>query len=342
MKVLSWLATALLLIIAAMVIFALVLPRAGTDPETAEPDSHPQADHSPGASGSDNVGQPSRWVGQSDTAVLPDTLPVSLSGTSVPSGWVRVDSNGHLIPTPSLRQLFEYYLSAMGEESLQLLVVRIEKELDRLGEPARSEALNILGNYLDYKLALGDLEVSYGRDPVDSLRETERRMQEIQGLRRTWLDADTADAFFAREEAVDRFQLEQRRIAGDDTLTEEQRAQALADAERALPAPLRRAREDTRRFAEYEQVRQDLADNPEALRAWREEAFGIEMSQQLAKVEARQKAWAQRWQVYREERQALERAGLAAPEREAAIDALRDRYFSGPERVRAKALDSLQ
>lgn len=253
-----------------------------------------------------------------------------------------MDSNGNLIPTPSLRQLFEYYLSAMGEESPQLLVARIEKELGRLGEPARSEALNILGNYLDYKLALGDLEASYSRGPGGGLRETERRMQEIQGLRRTWLDADTADAFFAREEAVDRFQLELRRIAGDDTLTEEQRAQALSDAERALPAPLRRAREDTRRFAEYEQVRQDLADNPEALKAWREDAFGSEMSQQLAKVEARQKAWEQRWQAYRAERQALERAGLAGPEREAAIDALRDRYFTGPERVRAKALDSLQ
>ena len=342
MKVLSWLATALLLIIAAIVIFALAFTRPGTDPGAAQPISHKQADRPPGASGSGSIGRPSRWVGQSDAAVLPDTLPVSLSGTSVPSGWARVDSNGNLIPTPSLRQLFEYYLSAMGEESLQRLVARIEQELERLGQPARSDALHILGNYLDYKLALGDLEASYGREPVDNLRETERRMQEIQGLRRTWLDADTAQAFFAREEALDRFQLEQRRIADDDTLTEEQRTQALADAERALPAPLRRDREDTRRFAEYEQVRKDLADNPEALEAWREEAFGAELSQQLAKVEARQKAWDQRWQAYREERQALERAGLAAPERQVAIEALRDRYFNGPDRIRARALDSLQ
>ncbi|MCG2580201.1 MAG: lipase [Marinobacter sp.] len=342
MKVLSWLATVLLLIIAAIVIFALAYPRPGIDPEPSRPDSDQRADHLSGASGSDNVGLPSRWIGQSNTAVIPETLPASLSGTSAPSGWARVDSNGNLIPTPSLRQLFEYYLSALGEEPLRQLVARIEQELGRLVEPARSEALNILGNYLDYKLALGDLEASYGQGSVDSLGETERRMQEIQGLRRAWLDADTAEAFFAREEAVDRFQLEQRRIAGDNTLTEEQRAQARAAAEQALPGPLRRAREDTRRFAEYELARQNLADNPDALRAWREEAFGVKISQQLAEVEARQQAWEQRWQAYRQERQVLERAGLAEPEREAAIKDLRGRYFSGPDRVRARALDSLQ
>lgn len=342
MKVLSWLATALLLIIAAIVIFALAYPRPGIDPEPTRPGSDQRADHLSGASGSDNVGRPSRWIGQSNTAMIPETLPASLSGTSAPSGWARVDSNGNLIPTPSLRQLFEYYLSALGEEPLRQLVARIEQELGRLVEPAHSEALNILGNYLDYKLALGDLEASYGQGPVDSLRETERRMQEIQGLRRAWLDADTAEAFFAGEEAVDRFQLEQRRIAGDDTLTEEQRAQALVAAEQALPGALRRAREDTRRFTEYERARQNLADNPDALRAWREEAFGVKISQQLAEVEARQQAWEQSWQAYRQERQALERAGLAEPEREAAIKDLRGRYFSGPDRVRARALDSLQ
>lgn len=342
MKVLSWLATAMLLIIAAIAIFALALPGAGTDPELAPPVSHRQADQLPGATASDDAAPPSQWVGQSNATVIPDTLPASLSGTSAPSGWARVDGNGNLIPTPSLRQLFEYYLSALGEEPLRQLVARIELELEALGEPARSEALNILGNYLDYKLALGDLEASYDEGPAAGLKETERRMREIQGLRRAWLDADTAEAFFAREEAVDRFQLEQRRIALDDTLTEQQRTQALALAEQALPAPLRRARETTRRFAEYEQVRQEFAGNPEALRAWREDAFGVEIAQQLAEVEARQRDWEQRWQAYRQERQALERAGLAAPEREAAIEALRDRYFTGTERVRASALDSLQ
>lgn len=337
MRVLSWLATALLVIIAAIVVVALLLPDAGTDSGPARPDSH-QPDSAPTAP--DSNSQPSRWLGQRSAVALPDTLPASLSGTSPPKGWDRVDGNGNLIPTSSLRQLFEYYLSALGEEPLRQLVARIEQELSALDEPAHSEALNILGNYLDYKLALGDLESSYGQEAADSLLDTRRRMQEIHALRRTWLDADTAEAFFADEEAVDRFQLEQRRIADDESLTAEQRSRAVAAAEQDLPATVRRAREDTRRFAEYEQARQELAGDPDALAAWREEAFGAEISQQLAEVEARRKDWDQRWQAYSQERRELDSAGLAGPEREAAIEDLRNRYFSGPERARAQALDS--
>lgn len=333
----------MLVIIAAIVVIVLLLADAGIDSGQSRSESH-QPDSAPVdlAPAPDNDGQPSRWVGQRSTVVLLDTLPASLNGTSPPKGWARVDSNGNLIPTSSLRQLFEYYLSALGEESLRQLVARIEQELATLDEPAHSEALNILGSYLDYKLALGDLESSYGQGAADSLLETRRRMQEIHALRRAWLDADTAEAFFAHEEAVDRFQLEQRRIAGDESLTDEQRSRAVAAAEQDLPAPVRRAREETRHFEEYELARQELAGDPEALKAWREDAFGTEISQRLAEVEARQRDWDQRWRAYRQERRELDSAGLAGPEREAAIEDLRSRYFSGSERKRAQALDSLR
>ena len=104
---------------------------------------------------------PSNLVGEATVAV-PDRLPASLEGTSVPGGWAETDVNGSLVPTPHLRQLFEYYLAALGEETLPQLVARIEQALARLAEPARSEALDTLGDYLDYKLALGDLEAAYG------------------------------------------------------------------------------------------------------------------------------------------------------------------------------------
>ena len=96
---------------------------------------------------------PSKLVGETAVAV-PDTMPASLAGTSVPGGWDKTDANGSLVPTPQLRQLFEYYLAALGEETLPQLVARIEQALARLEEPARSEALDTLGAYLDYKLAL--------------------------------------------------------------------------------------------------------------------------------------------------------------------------------------------
>lgn len=281
---------------------------------------------------------PSALVGQA--RVVPERLPASLAGTSVPAGWVRVDAHGELVPTAALRQMFEYYLSALGEESLSQLVARIEQTLSVLEQPARRQALETLGNYLDYKLAVSDLEAGYG-SPGDAL-DMQRRMEEIHALRRTWLDSATAEAFFAQDEAIDRFQVEKLRITRNADLTDQQRQAALEQAEAGLPEPLQRARRETRRFAEYERARQELADDPAALQAWRQQAFGAETAQRLAAVEREQDDWARRWQAYSEQREILMASGLAGPELETALERLRNQRFDEQERIRAQALDSIR
>lgn len=284
---------------------------------------------------------PSKLVAEASEVEV-SNLPASLAGTSEPGGWAITDRFGNLIPTSELRQLFEYYLSALGEESLSQLVARIRLALSALDEPARGQALDTLGRYLDYKLALSDLEAAYGEAGASGPGEMERRMLEIQALRRTWLDADTAEAFFADEEAIDRFQLKKRSLSRDSSLTDEQREEALAEAEMALPEPVRRARQQTRKFARYEQVREAMANDPEALRAWRRQEFGEEAAQRLENLDAEQKDWDRRWQSYTKERDALKASGLAEPEREESLSQLREKYFSETERIRAKALDSIQ
>lgn len=284
---------------------------------------------------------PSKLVGDPGVAI-PDELPASLEGTSVPGGWAETDSNGSLVPTPQLRQLFEYYLAALGEETLPQLVARIEQALARLQEPARSEAMAILGNYLDYKLAVGELETSYGNAGASSPEEMQQQMAEIRALRRAWMDAQTAEAFFASDEALDRFQVEQLRIRTDDSLSDDEREQALARAEGALPEPIREARRETRKFTDYHKARSELADDPEALSAWRKAHFGEQAARRLEQAEAEQQAWDNKWQAYSEELAEIESLGIAGPEREAAIDALRDHYFEGAEKLRAEALDSIR
>lgn len=286
--------------------------------------------------------KPSSLVGNPGRLDVPDRLPASLEGTSEPGGWAVTDRFGNLIPTGELRQLFEYYLSALGEEDLPQLVARIQLALSVLEQPARGQALDTLGRYLDYKLALADLEAAYTDGGASGAGELERRMLEIQALRRTWMDAETADAFFADEEAIDRYQLRKRSITKDGSLTDEQRQKAFADAEKALPEPLRRAREETRKFSRYEQAREEMANDPEALRAWRRQEFGDEAAQRLEALDSEQKDWNRRWQSYAEERDALANSGLAGPEREESLNRLREKYFSETERVRARALDSIQ
>ncbi|WP_150911380.1 lipase secretion chaperone [Marinobacter halotolerans] len=284
---------------------------------------------------------PSRLLA-SESVEIPQQLPDSLSGTSVPRGWDQTDVNGELVPTPQLRQLFEHYLAALGEETLEQLIARIERALSILHEPARSQAINILGSYLDYKLELGELESAAGEVASMSPDAMASQLARIRALRRQWMDTETTQAFFALEEAVDQYQLARLRIRADESLSAKAREQQLREAEQALPAPVREARQRTRKFSEYEQVQQALADDPQALQAWRVDAFGMEAAERLAQVEADQQAWGQRWQAYRQAKAELEKLGLAGPEREAAINRLRQQHFTGAEIYRAEALDSIQ
>jgi len=304
------------------------------NPPTVQPDAR--------LTGPSTETAPSDLVGQSRPVPVPERMPSSLAGTSVPGGWAQVDAAGDLVPTSALRQMFEYYLSALGEESLEQLVARIERTLLALSEPARSQAMETLGAYLDYKLAISDLEAGYGSPSELEATEMRRRMEEIQALRRTWLDSATAEAFFARDEAIDRFQVEKLRISQDASLSEAQRQRALEQAEEALPEPLRKARRETRRFADYEQARLDFADDPEALRDWRQKAFGAETAKRLEALEQEQARWDRRWQTYSDARDALLSSGLAGPELQGAIEHLRNQHFSEVERVRAQALDSIR
>jgi|SRR5690554_124483 len=343
MKSVSKLSFAVPVIIAVVIALWLLADSARNQPvsvRSAERPDNLRADDAGFAAG--RLQNPSRLVDDSAELEVPEQLPASLEGTTEPGGWAITDRFGNLIPTGELRQLFEYYLSALGEEDLSQLVARVRLALSVLEEPARGQALDTLGRYLDYKLALSDLEAAYGEAGISGSGEMERRMLEIQALRRTWLDADTAEAFFAQEEAIDRYQLRKRSIARDSNLTHEQREKAFAEAEMALPEPLRQAREDTRKFSRYEQAREEMANDPEALRAWRRQEFGDEAAQRLEALDAEQRDWNRRWQSYAQERDALAKSGLAELEREKSLSQLREKYFSEAERVRARALDSIQ
>lgn len=287
---------------------------------------------------------PSRLVEATADTAAPEQLPTSLEGTRVPGGWRQLDADGHLLPTPALRGLFEYYLSALGEETLPELIARIRQALTELPEPARSEARQLLGDYLDYKLAVGELEAD--SSGADGLAAMERQLQTIRDLRREYLGQVAAEAFFAREEAIDRFQTRRREIMARDDLDDAQRKAELAAAEAELPEPLREARAESRKFMTYQARLDALENDPDATEAdisrLRESTFGPEVAERLSQVEEAREDWKRRWGAYRDDLARLDTAGLAAPEYDSAVQRLRDQYFSDQEQVRVEALDSIE
>ena len=87
-------------------------------------------------------------------------LPRSLEGTEVDGG-LAADPEGHLIVGPGVRALFDYFLSATGEEPAELIRARIIAEIEeRLPPTAAREAIDLLLGAADRGLDPEDYDAS--------------------------------------------------------------------------------------------------------------------------------------------------------------------------------------
>jgi lipase chaperone LimK len=267
-------------------------------------------------------------------------LPPSLHGTDI-DGALVVEADGHFRPTPDALDFFDYFLAASGEEPPEAIRARIRAAVEaRLEEPARSEVLALLDRYLAYREAARAL---YG-DATAAL-DLERRFQRLRELRREAFGAEVAEALFGAEEARWRLDLERRRIAEDEGLSEEERARELARLEQELPEAVRATKSATTAALTLRQdearLRADGASAAE-ISALRERRFGKEAADRLDALDTRRSEWNARVRSYREARDALLAEPLDDPgEQQAALDALRNDSFVGPERRRIEALDRL-
>ena len=257
-------------------------------------------------------------------------LPASLEGTS-PDGDVETDGFGHLRPSRELRQLFDYYLSASGEEPRGRIKARIVAELrERLPSPAADEALSVLHRYLVYRRAVR-------RMPPD--------LATVHDVRVRILGRDVAEAFFAVDEAAASFMLARRAVATDPDLAPAERDARLAALEARLPESVRTWRAEAatplQLMREEEALRASEGSDADT-RALRERMVGAEAADRLAALDQDRAAWQARVDEYRVDRLAIdENPSLDAAGRTAALDELRASRFTEPEQIRVAALDRI-
>lgn len=306
--------------------------RAGTAPP-ARSDSPPAGPGYPGAEESTPNGV------DRDGAAPP--APASLRGTRV-DGDLALDADGHLAPTASALRLFDYFLSARGEEPDPTVRARIVEEIRRrVGEPAAQETEALLDRYLAYRDAVRQLTTN-GAAPQD----LSRRLQWLRELRRAHFGAALAEALFGEEERETRIALAARDQAGDEGLSAEERARRLESLDAERSEETREARRLARSAAESEREVEALrAAGASDAQVWaaREHRFGADAADRLAALDAERADWERRLAVYRAEREALQRdpafGGLAPAARESAIEELRARHFSEGERLRVRSLE---
>jgi lipase chaperone LimK len=267
-------------------------------------------------------------------------LPASLAG-SEPGGALVRDADGRFVPTRDALDLFDYFLSASGEEPDAAIRRRIEAEIAaRLADPA--PALELLDRYLAYR----DEVRAFFEDENAGALPLERRLQRIRELRRAHFGGALAETLFGEEEERWRVDVERLRVLHDPTLGEEARAARLAALEAELPDSVRESRAaasaalDLRR--DEARLRAQGASAAE-LDALREARFGPEAAARLAALDRSRAEWDARVAAYRAERDRLAARGPDDPAaRAGALAALRDAHFTGAERLRIEALERIE
>lgn len=279
------------------------------------------------------------------TAAAPDLFPFirSLEGT-VPDGQVRQAAEDGLVVSDELVRLFEYYLAAVGERPLDDLRRDIERALDeRLKPRAAQEAKALLGRYLAYKAALADVEknAQLAGNGIDAIRG---RLQAIQETRRKFFSDAEAQAMFGMEDAMNLDALARLEINQDKSLNDAQKAERLAALDRALPAPLREARDSAMQVVRLEETAKSMRSkgaSEDDIYRMRAAALSPEAAARMAAVDREEAEWKQRIQTYlAEKKRLLESGPVRAPEdRTLVLQQLRQTYFSEDEQRRLPAYE---
>lgn len=276
------------------------------------------------------TGQSQTWLTPVDRPLAkPGPLPASLRGASHGVA-LRSDAEGNLLVQDDILRLFEFYLAAIEEESIEALLQRIQWELaSQLQDPARQQANDLLRRYLDYRLALMALPQP---TTLDS-HTLAAHLQQVDALRQQHFSSVEQTALFAAERAEDAHLLA--------TLQNNESPGSAAEPGEMLSVEQRLQRQQASRDAEvFEQVEQLRASGASAgqIYAVREQQLGSEAATALAQLDEQQALWQQRLQVFAAERQRIHELSLPAEEQRQAISTVLASSFDEREQLRVRAL----
>lgn len=267
----------------------------------------------------------------------------SLEGTRS-DGDLKVASDDTLLVDAELGRMFDYYLSALGEKSLDAIRVEAERELDRKLKPnAAKQAKRLLAQYLDYKRALVDVEKDQ-KLVGTTAAIVKSRLLAMQKVRAQFFTPQEAQALFGFNDAYDMDAVARMEVADNKNLNDEQRKEKLAAIDAAMSPQLREEREAPLRIAKAEDdvktMRARGASEQDIYR-FRATTFSPEAAARLAEVDKEEAEWKARISNYLSERNKITNEMAQQPEnvRLAALQQLRLARFNAEEQSRLVAYE---
>ena len=269
---------------------------------------------------------------------------------TVPDGDLRtlLRAGPALAPSPlpyaELKRLFDYYLSAVGEQTIAAITLEIAGDIDRRLAPDQLPAAKrLLALYLQFKLALVDLEKKpeLAGTGVKAIRQ---RLLAMQDLRSQFFSAAETQGMFGFEDDYDQDALARLEVSQNPALSAKQKIEQLAALDASQSALLREEREAPRVVLKIEEMAQTLraqGASEDDIYRMRAKEMNPEAAARLGEVDREESAWKSRIASYLNERSKLLQAQLEAPpaQREAALVQLQQSQFNPDERRRLAAYE---
>jgi lipase chaperone LimK len=243
-----------------------------------------------------------------------------------------------------LRRLFDYYLSTVGEQTIEAITAHIRGELQRNLPPAQvPKAQRLLALYIEFKRELVELD---GKPELagGGVAAIRKRMLAQQDLRARYFSNDEVQGMFGFEDAYDMDAVARLEVSQNPALTPLEKQQQLAALDAAMPETLRREREASHGVVRVEQQVAELrakGASDDDIYRMRAKEFDAQAAARLADVDREEAAWKSRIARYRDERSKVLQNLANAPEseRQTALAQLQQSLFSEAERPRLVAYE---
>jgi lipase chaperone LimK len=223
----------------------------------------------------------------------------SLQGLDI-SFPLMVNEQDQLVINDALVELIEWYLSSLGEASIENVIAQIHQAFSQsLPETAQVQAQTFLKQYLGYKQELADVqtylsEVQDGTSRIEQLRLKKAKLADIRAKHFAGYDYEV---LFSESDQYDEFLMHHLTIAEDDMLTPEEKVARQKENEQRLPESLLAARQNSTKFSDVSFTVDELRNqgaSDEDVYEYRRARLGEEAAQSLAELDTKRNAWQSR------------------------------------------------
>lgn len=281
-------------------------------------------------------------------AIFHANLPQSLADSPPPSA-LDTNMQGELIINMKVKRLFEFYLSAMGEETLEECILRIRHALaQQLADDALATGLDLLEGFLQYQNHIGQIKNDFSaryNDQTYNLERIKEMKHTVRDSRSLFLSPEASTAFYKQEDEYDDYMIKKVAIRANRELTAEQKQIEYKRLNSESPTWISQQEQQASLINTVQTQEKALRENgvdESAIHELRVESYGELAAQNLATLDENRAQWASRVSHYRlESEQILSNSSYTQTEKNQLLQDIRQQHFSGTELIRISALDKI-